>query len=239
MSERAVALFSNAPRATRLHTRLRWWWCPFPVIEGATPDSGDVLEVGCGHGLLSLYLGLQASGRRVVGVDIDSGKIAEAKEAASGLRPGEADVSFQTVDPGYVPDGTWDAVVVADVLYLLPQNDQRAVLLAAAGAVCPGGVIVVKEMGLRPKWKLVWNKVQETLATRVFRVTDSVGRGLTFVEPDEMAEWLRSAGLDVEHRRVDRGYPWPHHLVVGRRPPQARASSDTASTRASISASSL
>ena len=42
MSERAVALFSNAPRATRLHTRLRWWWCPFPVIEGATPDSGDL-----------------------------------------------------------------------------------------------------------------------------------------------------------------------------------------------------
>jgi 2-polyprenyl-3-methyl-5-hydroxy-6-metoxy-1,4-benzoquinol methylase len=216
-SERAVELFASAPRGTRLHTRLRWWWCPFPVLESSVPSAGDVLEVGCGHGLLSLYLALGSPRRHVVGVDIDSAKIAEAKEAAGRLRPGEANVTFQAVDAGYVPEGAWDAVVVADVLYLLPEPDQHALLTAAANALRPNGVLVVKEMGLTPRWKLTWNRAQETLATRVFRVTDSVGRGLTFVEPERMASWLTDVGLEVSHRAVDRGYPWPHHLIEARR----------------------
>jgi hypothetical protein len=76
---------------------------------------------------------------------------------------------------------------------------------------------VVKEMGLEQRWKLLWNTLQETLATRLFSITDHTGAGLNFVAPEEMARWLTSAGLDVEVRRLDRGYPWPHHLVVGRR----------------------
>jgi hypothetical protein len=109
-------------------------------------------------------------------------------------------------------------VVFADVLYLLPAEDQRALLVAAAHAVGDRGVVVVKEMGLTPRWKLRWNRVQETLATKVFRITDSVGAGLTFVAPEEMAAWLTAEGLDVTSARVDKGYPWPHHLVVARRP---------------------
>jgi 2-polyprenyl-3-methyl-5-hydroxy-6-metoxy-1,4-benzoquinol methylase len=221
--QRAVELFTDEPRATRLHTRLRWWWCPFPVVEAEVPKGGDVLEVGCGHGLLSLYLALQSPTRRVVGVDIDSAKIAEAERAARRLQPGEADVSFRAVDPGYLPDGSWDAIVVADVLYLLTDDGQRALLEAAASALRPGGALVVKEMGLTPKWKLTWNRMQETMATRVFRVTETSTAGLTFVAPDRMVSWLTDDGLDVRHRPVDHGYPWPHHLIVARRPNGSQA----------------
>jgi len=218
MSQRAVALFADAPRATRLHTRLRWWWCPFSVIEAAVPKDGDVLEVGCGHGLLSLYLGLASVSRHVVGVDIDGAKIAEAKEAAGHLHPSEADVSFEAVDAGYVPEGAWDAIVIADVLYLLPEGEEQSLLQRAARALRPGGVLVVKEMGLTPRWKLTWNRLQETLATRVFDVTATTSSGLTFVDPDRMSSWLTDEGLNVTHRGVDSGYPWPHHLIVARRP---------------------
>ena len=215
---RAVRLFDGARLETRLHTRLRWWWCPFPVIAAEVPHEGDVLEVGCGHGLLALYLALDEQSRHVVGVDIDAAKIAEAAAAASRAAPSEADISFERVEAGYVPVGEWDAIVIADVLYLLPFEDQRRLLLEAADALAPGGVLVVKEMGLQPRWKQRLNRFQETLATRVFRITDSVGQGLTFVDPADMAGWLNAVGLDVSSRRVDRGYAWPHHLVVARRP---------------------
>jgi hypothetical protein len=32
-----------------------------------------------------------------------------------------------------------------------------------------------------------------------------------------MAGWLEEQDLAVELRPVDRGYPWPHHLLVARR----------------------
>jgi 2-polyprenyl-3-methyl-5-hydroxy-6-metoxy-1,4-benzoquinol methylase len=239
--QRAVELFAEEPRATRLHTRLRWWWCPFPAMEAEVPKSGDVLEVGCGHGLLTLYLGLASPARRVVGVDIDADKIAEAERATGRLQPGEANVSFRAVEPGYLPDGEWDAIVIADVLYLLTDDGQRMLLEAAAKALRPGGALVVKEMGLTPKWKLRWNRAQETLATRVFRVTETSTQGLTFVAPDRMASWLIEDGLDVTHRPVDHGYPWPHHLIVARRPNGSHAGSKrpTDSTNASTSSTSM
>lgn len=215
-ADQALAAYRDLPLATRLHTRLRWWWCPFPAIEAAVPAGGDVLELGCGHGLLSLYLAVAAPGRRVHGVDIDEAKVAQAATAAQALPP-TATVTFAPVAPGYLPEGTWDAVVVADVLYLLPPEVQRAIVTAAAGGVRPGGVVVLKEMGLTPRWKLQWNRVQETLATRVLHITDHTGAGLSFVAPDVMAGWLAGAGLDASVTRVDRGYPWPHHLVVGRK----------------------
>jgi len=88
----------------------------------------------------------------------------------------------------------------------------------AAAVVRPGGVVVVKEMGLTPRWKLRWNRFQETLATRVVKITEHTDAGLHFVPPEEMAAWLEAKGLVAEVLRVDRGYPWPHTIVVGRSP---------------------
>ena len=52
-ARRALQLYRSAPRADRLHVRGRWWTCPFPLVEREVPRTGRVLEVGCGHGLLS------------------------------------------------------------------------------------------------------------------------------------------------------------------------------------------
>jgi 2-polyprenyl-3-methyl-5-hydroxy-6-metoxy-1,4-benzoquinol methylase len=213
-NRRTLSLYRNTKLRTQAHTRLRWWWCPFPVIEAEVPLRGDVLEVGCGHGVLSLYLALARPGRHVVGVDIDMFKVRAAAVAAGQLHEGEADVDFETVEPGYVPTGKGDAIVFADMLYLLPEAEQKSLLLAAAAALRPGGRMVVKEMGTAPQWKARWNSFQETLATKVFAITDSTGDGLSFVAPVQMEQWLRDAGLDVTGRAVDHGYPWPHYLIV-------------------------
>ena len=214
---RALSLYRNMKLRTQAHTRLRWWWCPFPAIEAEVPVDGDVLEVGCGHGVLSLYLALEKPGRRVTGVDIDMDKISAAGRAAGGLHTGEAAVRFETVDPGYRPAGEWDAIVIADVLYLLPEAEQRALLGAAASALRPRGRLVVKEVGTTPQWKARWNRFQETLATGFFSITDSTGDGLSFVDPEQMQGWLADDGLDVTGRAIDHGYPWPHYIIVATR----------------------
>lgn len=213
---RVLQLYRRAPAAVRLHTGLRWLTCPFPAVEAAVPAAGRVLEVGCGHGLLSLALGVAAPGRRVHGVDIDGTKVQAALAAAARLEPEEADVTFERVAPGWLPTSEVDAVVIADVLYLLSVADQHRLLAAAAGCLAEGGVLVVKEVADEPRWKFRWNQAQETLSTRVLGITAGDG-ALHFVPPSTMAAWLEDAGLRTERRRLDRGYPWPHHLLVGRR----------------------
>jgi 2-polyprenyl-3-methyl-5-hydroxy-6-metoxy-1,4-benzoquinol methylase len=211
----ALRAYRAAPLGDRLHVVVRWLSCPFPPVVEALPSAGRVLEVGCGHGLFSGYLARRSPRLQVHGVDIDADKIAVAAASAP-LAGGRLD--FAVGDSGSVPDGPWDAVVLVDVLYLLDEAAQRALLKSCAAALSPGGVLVVKDMGTRPRWKARWNAAQEALSVRVLKITEGSPE-FTFTDPEERARWLVAAGLrDVRARRLDRGRLHPHHLLVGQAP---------------------
>jgi 2-polyprenyl-3-methyl-5-hydroxy-6-metoxy-1,4-benzoquinol methylase len=209
----ALSRYRDGTRAARLHTMVRWWSAPFPAIEDALPPTGRILEIGCGHGLFSTYAALAQPGRVVHGVDIDPDKI---RDAQASVRGGDARLSFALAPSGAVPEGPWDGVVIVDVLYLLSEADQRALLEEALATLAPGGVLVVKEMALQPAWKARWNTTQETLAVKLLGITE--GHDFTFVPPSRIAEWLTAKGATVRDRRVDRGRLHPHHLIVAQVP---------------------
>jgi len=213
-----------------VHATVRWWSAPLPRVEGALPAAGRVLEIGCGHGLFSAYAALagrRGPARAVVGVDIDTDKIDLARRMAAHL-PG-IDLTFRVAESGAVPAGPWDAVVIVDVLYLLPADAQRALLIEAAAALAPDGVLLVKEMSPTPRWKATWNRWQETLAVSVLGITEQAteqvtvrggvgpGEQFAFVDPATMAGWLRDQGLWTAQQRLDRHRLHPHHLLLARR----------------------
>lgn len=216
---RAIDLYHEAPRGDRFHVRFRWRTCPFPAVEREVPRRGRVLEVGCGHGVLSLYLALQSPQRDVLGVDIDADKILLARAAAAELpKVDVADagpsVRFETVAPGEFADGSFDAIVIADVLYLLPAAARAALLEACVDHLAPEGVLVVKEADRVPRWKGAITVGQELLATRVLRITE--GDEVEFAPPAAFVRQLEARGLHVAQRRVDRGYLHPHVLITAR-----------------------
>jgi 2-polyprenyl-3-methyl-5-hydroxy-6-metoxy-1,4-benzoquinol methylase len=211
--KQALSRYRDGTRAARLHTLVRWWSAPFPAIEAALPPQGRILEIGCGHGLFSTYAALAQPGRTVHGVDIDPDKIRDAQASA---RAGDGRLSFALAPSGEVPAGPWDGVVIVDVLYLLPEAEQRRLLEQALATLAPGGVLVVKEMALEPSWKARWNTTQETLAVKLLGIT--AGHDFTFVPPARIAEWLTAKGATVRDRRVDRGRLHPHHLLVAQVP---------------------
>ena len=208
---RALRLYRSAPVGVRAHVTVRWFSAPFPAIVEVLPPAGRILEIGCGHGLFSAYAALDGSGRDVLGVDIDASKIEAAIAAATDVEG----LEFRVAPDGAVPAGPWDVVVFVDVLYLLPAEQQRALLLEAVRTLAPDGRVVVKEMGTRPAWKVRWNTLQETLSVKVLRITE--GSSFDFVHPVTMAGWLTEVGLEVELHRLDAGRVHPHHLLVARR----------------------
>ena len=210
---RVLALFRGAPPTVRAHVAVRWATCPFPAVAAQLPTAGRILEVGCGHGLLSLFLALQAPEREVVGIDVDEDKLAAARAAGAGA--GLA-ARFDVVKGAALPEGPWAGIAIVDVLYLLSADDQRSLLRACAEMVSPGGTLVVKEMALEPRWKATWNRVQETASVKLLGITE--GEELTFLSPADMAAAMRGGGVAVRDRPIHRGYPHPHHLLVGTKP---------------------
>ncbi len=210
---RVVGLYRGAPLTDRVHVAVRWATCPFPAVAAQLPGTGRILEVGCGHGVLSLYLALTSPDRQVVGVDVDEDKLAVARTAAGaeGLA-----ATFEVVAGAELPAGPWAGIAIVDVLYLLSADHQRKLLRSCADLLVPGGVLAVKEMALVPRWKATWNRVQETASVKVLGITE--GSELTFLAPADMAAAMAEGGLTVRDRPIHRGYPHPHHLLVGTKP---------------------
>lgn len=216
-SREVLSLYRDAPIPVRAHVRVRWATCPLRAVTAQLPPVGRVLDVGCGHGLLSVHAALSAPGRSVLGVDVDGRKVEHARAAAARARDQRGvDCHIAVAPPGQLPEGPWDGVAIVDVLYLLDADAQRRLVVDCARRLAPGGVLAVKEMALDPPWKFRWNKAQETLAVRVLGITKGGGR-LTFVGPSTIGDWMAAAGLAVSHLPLQRGYLHSHHLVLGRR----------------------
>lgn len=210
-ARRCLAAYGNLPASTRAHVFLRWLSCPFAAVEEEVPKTGSVLDLGCGHGLLSLYISATGPERRVQGVDVDAAKVREATAAASAFHS----VSFvEASDGGWrpQPDESWDAIVIVDMLYLLGSVAAFELLATAAAALCPGGRLVIKEIDFRPRWKYQLAVLQERMATRVARVTQ--GEMVDFLAPSGVARVLQDAGLTVKQRSIHRGYPHPHVVLT-------------------------
>lgn len=207
------AAYATAGRGDRFHVAVRLRSCPFPRIEAHVPRAGRVLDLGCGHGVFSLFLASSSPQRAVVGVDVDVDKLVTARAAAdrSGLP-----VTFAEAVDGAVPDGPWDAVTVVDVLYLLGVDAALDLVGQAAAVLAPGGVLVIKEVDVQPRWKYRLTRWQEIVSTRVTRITQ--GEAVDFVPPDQITDAMTAAGLSVERHPLDRGAVHPHLLLVGRRP---------------------
>lgn len=212
IGERVQAAYAGAPRRERLHVAGRLRSCPVSAIAAATPTEGRILDFGCGHGAVSLYLALSGPDRRITGVDVDEHKLVEARGAAA---MAGVPVAFEHAAPDYRPTGEWDAITIVDVLYLLGEKASLEVLDAAAAALAPGGLLLVKELDVTPRRKFWFAAAQEVLATKVLRITK--GSQLHFTSPQEMGARLSASGLTVEHRSLHAGRVHPHHLIVARR----------------------
>lgn len=208
---------AGLPRSVRWHMAGRARSFPLDALCAEVPEVGRVLEIGCGHALVAGTLALQSAKREVVGYDIDADKIRWAGQVAAAVTAagGNLTVSVGGDDGSPVPAGPWDAVVIADVLYLLAPADQEAILGAAAAELAPDGVLVLKELDDHPALKVAFARAEEVLATRVLRIT--AGSHLHWRSADGWAAVLEGAGLRTTIRRVHRRYPYPHALIVGRR----------------------
>ncbi|MEZ5178861.1 MAG: methyltransferase domain-containing protein [Acidimicrobiales bacterium] len=186
-------------------------------MTAALPDEGDILDWGCGHGLVALLAAEERPGRSVVGADIDVDKLETARRAATAAGFGDR-VTFWDLVDGELPVGTWDAVAIVDMLYLLAPDAQEQLVHEAAACLAPGGVLVVKDLDDRPRLKAWLAAVQEAISVRVTRITATADGLHRPPGPARVERWMAAAGLATERQPCHRGHHVPHVLVVGTKP---------------------
>jgi len=117
-----------------------------PEMSGLAPSleaGGAILEIGCGAGNLLLQLAKSFPKARCVGVDIDEDSlgVARAKIEQAGLT---ARVEARQGSVASVTQpGSYDAVVMVEVLHEIAPRLRPAVVREGAAALKPGGWMVI------------------------------------------------------------------------------------------------
>lgn len=183
-----LALYDHSPQADRLFVRARAFLSDLVVLERHAPRAGKILDLGCGHGLVSNLLALGSPEREVTGIDIAQEKV-EAAQRTVGAR---TNVKFLVADATTFGGGPYAAITVADVFYLIPPDGQRALLASCARMLAPDGVLIWKSQVREPRWKYAITRGQEWLMTNL---GPTQGHGLYFLDTDESLAALHDAGL--------------------------------------------
>jgi len=201
-------IFKKGGRWTKLYTRIKFKICPLLAVEPHFPKSGTVVDLGCGNGLFAAILKLGSPTRQILGFDLDEKKIRMAHETFdpwTGLK-------FQTGNIVEMDYPEADVYSLIDVLYLMPIAAQDIIFKKCRAALKPGGVLIIKDMDVRPRWKYAWNMLQEILAVKIIGFT--LGGKFHFRSREDYVKTLERIGFRVDVVALDKGYWYPHILYV-------------------------
>jgi 2-polyprenyl-3-methyl-5-hydroxy-6-metoxy-1,4-benzoquinol methylase len=168
-----------------------------------------VLDVGCGIGLFACWLREHGCAMPIHGVDLDEGKIAQARRATARY----ADVSFEASDAasGQPPRGH---VVVFDTLHLLSAPQQRALLERLAHELPDGACCLIRTTVRDGSWRFFATRVEDWWL-RASRWMNSDARHYATI--DEVCAPFRARGCAGEVRLLWVGTPFNSYLFILRR----------------------
>ena len=145
------------------------------------PPGAEVLELGCGHGVVSQVLVDQ--GLKLFGIDASPTLLRAFRERFPDL-PTECSAAEDSTYFGR----TFDGVVAWGLIFLLPEETQRTVLAKVAKALRPGGRLLFTA----PRGAVTWMDSLTGLESRS-------------LSAEAYESLLRELGFDIEPGRMDAG----------------------------------
>lgn len=210
---RALQRYLDAPLLARLFVHGRAFLSDFTLLERYVPRKGFVVDLGCGYGLFACVLRETSATRRVLGIDLDEGKIEVARSAIKDTQW----LRFEVGDIVHDPLPRCDAVTIVDVLYLMPFERQEQVLRNAATALGEGAPLIVKAQERRRDPRYAVTYAQE-LVTTSLGFTRGGRERLFFASRDESLAMFERAGFLVDVVEMPRR-PYTDVLYLARKAP--------------------
>ncbi len=173
------------------------------------PTDGRILDIGCGFGLFSLYFAALEPGREILGIDLSSRRINHARKSAERLGLGNVEYELSDVLE-WRSEAQFDAIYLLDVVHHLPVKEVPKFLSRLRGQLREGGVLLVKEVENRPRWKMWFALVLDRLMVGM--------EPIRYWPESELRTLLESLGFQVVRHRMRDILPYPHILYVCRLP---------------------
>ena len=157
----------------------------------------------------ALFFASVAPTRRLVGVDRDPGRIAHARTSADRLAL--KNVEYHAKDALlWNNEEAFDAIYMLDLVHHLPREQVRGFLIRVRALLRPGGLLLLKEVEDRPRWKMAFTWLLDRLMVGA--------EPIHYWPAPDLVALLDGLGFDVVKHRMRDILPYPHVLYVCRLP---------------------
>jgi len=172
-----------------------------------------LLDVGCGLGILAMYLRERGWKNEVTGIDYDLSKIKGGKAMISRGEYQGISLSQGDARTG-LPEHSGD-VTILDIMQFFDGDEQRELLKSAAARVAPGGKLIIRS-GLQEKnvrFFTTW--IADIFAKCTFWMRSAP---IHYPTSAFFREVLGEEGFDVEVRPFWGNTPFNNFMILAKRP---------------------
>ncbi len=198
-------------RHTSLHARgylaIRLMLLPhdfLSFLESNLSKKENILDVGCGYGLVTLFLSYIWHEGKIMGVDIDAIRIRDLQAL-----PLPSNISFlerDLIGEGFSGLEWYDTAIMVDILHHLDEPTQVALIAFLAKQV---KTLIIKDIDTTPRYKYLWNYFHDRYVMR--------NDILCFLGSARIRTELEKNGFTVEPQKITSPFPYPHYMFVARR----------------------
>jgi len=183
------------------------------LLRSGLPSGERLIDVGCGRGLM---LSAIAEARHtvpsppastfgaLVGVELRPRLAAVARVALEG----EAEIIVGDIRTTPLPSAS--AVLVLDVLHMIPAAEHAAVIARLASALQPGGMLLVREVDAAGGWRFRLVQLGNRLKSIL---TGNWGQRFAFRTVAEWRQLFGAHGLEIIGASLDRQAPFANVLL--------------------------
>lgn len=177
------------------------WYCKvkfnlednYNLYHKLLPQSGQIVDVGCGYGFMAMTLGLVSSDRKILGIDYDAEKIAVAQNGY--LKPNY--IQFDSGDVRTYQLPQTDAFVISDVLHYLKPDEQKTLVHRCVDLLNDGGVLLIREGNSDKEKEHKGTKLTEFFSTKFFNF-NKTSNALSFLSARDLESWLYEKGMSLQ-----------------------------------------
>ena len=214
--QQVVEVYGGIPLRDKIliHARLLCLQPIMMTLDKYLPQSGVIIDLGCGYGLVSNLLALESE-HHLIGVELSAQRAAVAKRSVGDRH----NIEFLTEDAAKYEFPCCDSVLLLDVLYLQPDEVKTEILARAYDSLEKNGLLIVKDNAKSPRWKYFYAYVEEFIKLNL-AVIGYHKRVLTpkYKSREQSEALLQSLGFTlIETINIKTIMPYPGVIYVCRK----------------------
>lgn len=186
--------------------KIRFWDAPFIEVEKLVPKKGRILDLGCGEGIFTNFLGLSSPPRKVTGIETNKNRLSQAKKGVGNVLFSIGDVTKLTLPK-------CDTIILFHLLHHLLSYKQQLDLLKNIYKTIKKSdklIIVEVEPKFSFKYLLVWI-TDHFLVPIIF--DKKIYSPVFFRKQNDWTDLLKEQGFYCKVMPADKGKPFSHIII--------------------------